>query len=102
MFARFLSIAISVACAAFVSYAIFVTAFWLGNLHDRTQGGAPLPGISHLFYPPATGIYYFPVVLLLYGLVTAIWWRRNADLCNLCFVVALATTLMFVSVAGFA
>ena len=101
MFARILSLSITVTSAAFVSYITFLTALWVGNLYDQTQGGKPLPGISHLFYPPATAIYYFPVPLFLYGLVTVIWCRRNADLCYLCCVVALSTTLMFMSAAGF-
>jgi len=101
MIPRLISVWIAVAGSSLVSFFLFLTAYWFGNLYDQTQGGKPFPAISEHFYPPASAIYYFPLALFCWALLITFRYRQSTDHCALFCVATVVLTQVFMAVFAF-
>ena len=100
MIARIISIWLAVAGSALVSFFLFFAAHLCGNLHDQIQRGRPLPWISEQFYPPASGVYWFPLLLFCWALLITFRYRHSTDHCILLCVATIVLTLIFMAAFG--
>ena len=57
MISRLFSVWFTTAATAVCSFALFLTAYWFGNLKDQTLHGKPIATLSEYFYPPSYAIY---------------------------------------------
>jgi len=67
---------------------------------DLHLEGRPLPRLSTLFYPPPTLIYFFPILLILWGLYFTLFTKRSGDHAILICATTAATTILFVLLFG--